>query len=58
MAFVSAPSFNQNLCAWGARLPDTVELSQSPEIFEWSGCPEGSNPDLTLSTPGPFCQAC
>jgi Mycoplasma protein of unknown function, DUF285 len=51
--FQEAGNFNQNLCAWGERLPDSAIVV---DMFKNTSCPDTSDPSSPLV--GPFCHAC
>ena len=53
--FLGAASFDQNLCAWGSRLPPDAVVT---EMFVGTACPVMDDPDLSANPPGPFCHTC
>jgi hypothetical protein len=54
--FRSASAFNQNLCAWGSKLPFDDTLFT--RVFQGSGCPTKNEPSFESTPPGPFCYSC
>lgn len=58
--FEDAALFNQNLCAWGPLMTDLY--NQRPHdvsnMFVGTSCPLELDPDLSGSTPKPFCHSC
>lgn len=51
-------SYNQILCPWGSRLPPLGNIDP-PLMFDGAIlCPRQSDPDFSLSPPGPFCFVC
>jgi len=56
--FEDAAAFNQNLCAWGSRLPSTADVSEMFLKRQATSCPTQSNPNLSSNPPGPFCHVC
>ena len=54
--FAGATAFNQDLCAWGEHLASSAAVNNA--FGGGAGCPETSDPNLSLSTPGPFCYTC
>ncbi|CAB9498468.1 Mycoplasma protein of unknown function, DUF285 [Seminavis robusta] len=59
--FSDATSFNQNLCEWGDHITAPAPTVDVSGMFLPSG-PAGSclttDPDLSTSPKGPFCQSC
>jgi hypothetical protein len=53
--FRIAYAFNQNLCSWGQKVPDAVDVEG---IFWFSGCPLQHSPDNENLDAGPWCHAC
>jgi surface protein len=80
--FYNATSFNQdisgwnvskvdqNLCAWGSKLPFEDAMSNknsmppgmgdgfTTSMFQSSGCPAQGDPSFDTTPPGPFCYSC
>jgi hypothetical protein len=54
--FNNAEGFDQNLCAWGCKLPAVVVTDN---MFQSSNsCPFQDNPSFYRTPPGPFCYSC
>jgi surface protein len=53
--FYEADLFDQNLCSWGARLPENVEVT---DMFSLTNCSELDDPSTDDITRGPFCAIC
>eukprot|EP00980_Cylindrotheca_fusiformis_P030359 scaffold24702_cov137-Cylindrotheca_fusiformis.AAC.1 len=57
--FADASIFSHNLCSWGPHLASYDWDGESSSVFEGTNCPqESTNPDYSLSRPGPFCYPC
>jgi len=56
--FRGASSFNQSLCPWAALLPSDVKDKNAVDAFLETDCPHTSDPNLSSSSPGPFCYIC
>jgi len=55
--FYEATAFNQNLCAWGARLDNSISYILA-DAFQYNSCPSNLQPTMSASPPGPFCHVC